>query len=85
MSGEHPPIALLRNVSTSRIVRALTHEGFQFTERQGSQRVYRHPDGRRVVIHYHRSSDTQPPYVLRNLLIGTRWTEEDLRRLRLIS
>jgi hypothetical protein len=26
---EHPPLALLRNVSTRRIVRALTHEGFQ--------------------------------------------------------
>jgi len=85
MSAEHPPIALLRNVSTGRIIRALVREGFQFTQRQGSQRIYRHPDGRRVVIHYHRSSDTQPPYTLRNLLIGTRWTEDDLKRLGLTS
>ncbi|MBI4552191.1 MAG: type II toxin-antitoxin system HicA family toxin [Candidatus Latescibacteria bacterium] len=66
-------------------MRALERDGFQFTERQGSQRVYRHPDRRRVVIHYHRPTDTLPPYVIRNLLIGTRWTEDDLRRLGLVK
>jgi predicted RNA binding protein YcfA (HicA-like mRNA interferase family) len=50
-------------------------------ERKGSQRVYQHPDRRRVLIHYHTGSETLPPYVIRNLLIGTRWTEADLRRL----
>jgi predicted RNA binding protein YcfA (HicA-like mRNA interferase family) len=85
MSPEHPPLALLRNVSVRRIVRALEHEGFQFTERQGSQRVYRHADGRRIIIHYHRPKDTLTPYVIRHLLVGTRWTEADLRRLELIK
>jgi predicted RNA binding protein YcfA (HicA-like mRNA interferase family) len=85
MSQDHPPITYLRNVSVRRIIRALEHEGFQFTERQGSQRVYRHPDRRRVVIHYHRPNDTLPPYVIRNLLIGTRWNIDDLRRLGLMS
>jgi predicted RNA binding protein YcfA (HicA-like mRNA interferase family) len=77
-------ISLLRNASTRRIVQALDRDGFKFTERQGSQRIYRHLDGRRVVIHYHRAKDTLPPHVLRNLLIGTRWSEDDLRRLKLI-
>ena len=85
MSSEHPPLALLRNVSTRRIIRALTQEGFQFVERQGSQRVYQHRDNRRVLIHYHHGRDTLPPHVIRNLLIGTRWTEEDLKRLGLIG
>jgi len=85
MSQEHPPIALLRNVSVRRIIRALDRDGFQFTERQGSQRIYRHPDGRRVVIHYHRPNDTLPPYVIRNFFIGTGWTEDDLRRLGLVK
>jgi predicted RNA binding protein YcfA (HicA-like mRNA interferase family) len=85
MSPEHPPLALLRNVSVRRVVRALEHEGFQFTERQGSQRVYRHADGRRIIIHYHRPNDTLTPYVIRHLLVGTRWTEADLRRLELIK
>jgi predicted RNA binding protein YcfA (HicA-like mRNA interferase family) len=85
MSQEPPPIAHLRNVLVRRIIRALEHEGFQFTERQGSQRVYRHPDRRRVVIHYHRPNETLPPYVIHNLLIGTLWTEADLRRLGLLA
>jgi hypothetical protein len=29
-------------------------------------------------------TDTLPPYVIRNLLSGTRWSEDDLRRLKLI-
>ena len=85
MSPDHPPIALLRNVAVRRIVRALEQEGFQFDEHKGSQRIYRHPDRRRVVIHYHRANDLLPPHVIRNLLLGTRWTEDDLRRLRLIT
>lgn len=85
MREEHPPLALLRNVAVRQIVRALERDGFQFTERQGSQRVYRHPDRRRVVIHYHRPTDTLTPYVIRSLLLGTRWTEEDLRRLGLLK
>lgn len=84
MTPEHPPLALLRNVSTRRIIRALEQEGFQFTERKGSQRVYRHQDRRRVVIHYHTGNRPLTPVEIRHLLIGTRWTEEDLRRLRLL-
>ena len=85
MNPQHPPLALLRNVSVRRIIRALEHEGFQFVERQGSQRVYQHPDRRRVVIHYHRGNLTLTPYEIRNLLLGTRWTEGDLRRLGLLQ
>ena len=85
MNSELPSITLLRNVPVRRIIRALERDGFQFTQRQGSQRVYRHQDGRRVVVHYHRGSFTLPPYVIRNFLIGTHWTEEDLKRLKLIK
>jgi predicted RNA binding protein YcfA (HicA-like mRNA interferase family) len=85
MTSAHPPAGLLRNVPTRRIAQALERDGFAYTERQGSQRIYRHRDGRRVVLHYHRATDTLTPYVLRNLLAGTRWTEDDLRRLKLIK
>ena len=77
-------VHLLHNVSVRRIVSALERDGFRYRSGQGSQRIYRHPDRRRVIIHYHKGSDTLPSYILRNLLNGTRWTEEDLRRLRLI-
>ena len=85
MTSAPPPAGLLRNVPTRRIVQALERDGFAFTERQGSQLIYRHPDGRRVVVHYHRVTDTLTPYVLRNLLAGTRGTEDDLRRLKLLK
>jgi predicted RNA binding protein YcfA (HicA-like mRNA interferase family) len=77
--NDRPSAGLLRNVSTRRTRR------LGFTERQGSQRIYRHPDGRRVVVHYRQANATLPPYVLRNLLIGTGWAEADLRRLKLIQ
>lgn len=85
MSAAYPPVRLLRNVATSKIVRALEQDGFAFIERQGSQRISHHPDGRFVVLHYHRGNDTLPPHVIRNLLNGTRWTATDLRRLKLIK
>jgi len=46
--------------------------------------VYRHADGRRVVIHYHHGGDTLPLGTLRNVLAGARWTEADLGRLGLL-
>jgi predicted RNase H-like HicB family nuclease len=48
---------------------------------RGSGRLYQHPDGRRASIHYHSPSQTFSAGTLRNVLRGTRWTEEDLRRL----
>jgi hypothetical protein len=44
-----------------------------------------HPDGRRVVIHYHHAKDTLPPGTLKSFLEATRWNEDDLGRLGLIS
>ena len=85
MTPSHPPLALLRNVPVRRIIRALEHEGFQFTERQGSQRVYRHPVRGRVVIHYHKGNRPLTPVEIRNLLAGTGWTEDDLKRLGLLK
>lgn len=74
----------LRNLAVRRLVHALEQDGFTYRRRKGSQRVYRHADGRRVVVHYHRGSDTLPPGTLRQILDATRWTEGDLRRLGLL-
>jgi predicted RNA binding protein YcfA (HicA-like mRNA interferase family) len=74
----------LKNIPVRNLLRALEQDGFQYRKRKGSQRVYRHIDGRRVVIHYHHPKDTLPPGTLQNFLQGTCWTEDDLRRLRLI-
>lgn len=68
----------LRNLPVRRLVHALEKDGFVYRRRKGSQRVYRHADGRRV-IHYHKGGETLPLGTLRQILEATRWTEDDLR------
>ena len=75
----------LRNVPVRKLVRALEQDGFMYRRAKGSQRVYRHPDGRRVVIHYHHGGDTLPIGTLRQIIEATRWTEADFRRLGLLK
>jgi predicted RNA binding protein YcfA (HicA-like mRNA interferase family) len=77
-------IPQLKNTPVRELIRALQQDGFQYKRRKGSQRVYRHPDGRRVVIHYHHAKDTLPLDTLKSFLDGTRWNEDDLRRLELV-
>ncbi|MXY22028.1 MAG: addiction module toxin, HicA family [Dehalococcoidia bacterium] len=74
----------LRNTPVRELDRALHRDGFTYRRTRGSARVYRHPDGRRTVLHYHRSNDTLPIGTLRSILSGTRWTQEDLERLGLL-
>jgi predicted RNA binding protein YcfA (HicA-like mRNA interferase family) len=88
--GGHPvtdgghPVHLLRNTPVREIVAALECDGsaLRRSTRTGGH-IYSHSDGRIVVIHYHRGSDTLPRGTLRSVLDGTRWTLEDLRRLKL--
>lgn len=75
----------LRNTPVRKLIRALEQDGFVYRRAKGSQRVYRHPDGRRVVIHYHHGGDTLPIGTLRQIIEATRWTEEDFRRLGLLK
>jgi predicted RNA binding protein YcfA (HicA-like mRNA interferase family) len=74
----------LRNVPIREIVSALERDGFTYRSGKGSSRVYRHPDGRRTVVHYHRGSDTLPLGTLRKVIEGAGWSDGDLRRLRLV-
>jgi len=75
----------LKNTPVRELIRALQQDGFSYTRRKGSQRVYRQPDGRRVIVHYHHAKDTLPPGTLQSFLDGTKWNEDDLKRLRLIK
>ncbi len=81
-----PPelIQRLRNTPVGELVRALERDGFSYRRTRGSGRIYRHSDGRRVVIHYHHSGDTLPLGTLLRVLEGAKWTEDDLTRLRLL-
>jgi predicted RNA binding protein YcfA (HicA-like mRNA interferase family) len=75
----------LRGLTARRIVAALLRDGFLLDRRSGSHRLYRHPDGRRVTVSFHRPGQTFLPKTLRSMLeLQARWTESDLRRLSLL-
>jgi predicted RNA binding protein YcfA (HicA-like mRNA interferase family) len=78
-------VHLLRSTPVRELMRALERDDFilRRTARTGGH-VYTHPDGRMTLIHYHRGSDTLDRKTLASVLRATRWTEEDLRRLRLL-
>ncbi|MBI4574847.1 MAG: type II toxin-antitoxin system HicA family toxin [Planctomycetes bacterium] len=75
----------LRGLTTQDLIRALERDGFGWTGGKGSHRVYRHPDGRRVVVSYHRPGATFPPKTLAAMLAGAQWDDAALRRLGLID
>jgi len=55
------------------------------TARDGSHQIYYHPDGRRVTVIFHGGSGIFRRKTLKSMVEKeARWTEADLRRLRLI-
>ena len=77
---------LLRSVTAREMISALTHDGFFLRRQAGSHQRYQHPDGRRVTVSFHKSSDTFPPKTLKSIIeMQARWTEGDLKRLKLLA
>jgi predicted RNA binding protein YcfA (HicA-like mRNA interferase family) len=77
--------ALLRNLNAREIISALVRDGFGFDRGSGSHQIYYHPDGRRVTVTFHAPSDTFTPKTLKSMIEKeARWTENDLKRLKLI-
>lgn len=72
-----------RGLTARRLIQALHDDGFRIQRTRGSHRIYRHNDGRRVVVGYHQLSDTFPIGTLRAMITDAGWTEVDLRRLTL--
>lgn len=76
----------LRSVTAREIISALERDGFSLHNQSGSHQRYRHPDGRRVTVSFHRRGDTFRPKTLRSIVeMQARWTEDDLRRLKLVK
>jgi predicted RNA binding protein YcfA (HicA-like mRNA interferase family) len=73
----------LKNTTYDDFITALLNDGFVPDIFKGAKRVYRHPDRRRIVIHYHR--DVIGRNTLKALLRDTGWTEDDMTRVRLIK
>ena len=74
-----------RGTSARQFIRALQADGFVLQRTRGSHRVYRHPDGRRLVVAYHALGDTFPIGTLKAMVTDVGWSDEDLRRFGLIG
>src|SRR5260370_41705894 len=74
-----------RGLSARRFIRALEGDGFALQRVRGSHRIYRHADGRRVVVAYHALNDTFPIGTLRAMIADAGWQDDDLLRLGLIE
>lgn len=66
-------------------IRALEDDGFRETKVEGSHHRYKHPDGRAVTVAYRKLSDTFVIKTFHRMLDAARWTEDDLRRLKLLK
>ena len=75
----------LRNTPAREWIRALEREGFKARKSRGSHHLYQHPDGRRVLVVYHKLSDTFGPKTVKQILDGTGWQENDFERLKLLK
>jgi len=74
-----------RGLQARRFVRALEAEGFVLQRVRGSHRIFRHADGRRVVVAFHSLNETFPIGTLSAMIQDAGWEDEDLRRLGLID
>lgn len=67
------------------IITALLKDGFEPDIKVKTERIYRHTDGRRVSIHYHKRSECYGHSLLKALLDDIGWSEKDMRRLKFIK
>ncbi|HVP49536.1 MAG TPA: type II toxin-antitoxin system HicA family toxin [Bryobacteraceae bacterium] len=75
----------LRSLTARELISALMRDGFQFVRQTGSHQRYKHPDGRRVTVAPHGGGDTFTIKTLKSIIeLQARWTEDDLKRLRLL-
>lgn len=74
-----------RGITAGQFIKALLLDGFFEARSRGSHCVYRHSDGRRVVVAYHRLSATFPIGTLKAMIADAGWVDDDLRRLGLIK
>jgi predicted RNA binding protein YcfA (HicA-like mRNA interferase family) len=74
-----------RGLSARALVKALRADDFRLMRTRGSHHIFRHLDGRRVVVAYHRIGDTFPLGTLKAMIADIGCSEDDLRRLGLVK
>jgi len=72
---------LRRGITAREFVKALQQDGFQLARIRGSHRIFRHDDGRRVVVAFHSLSDTFAIGTLKGMIADIGWSDENLKRL----
>lgn len=78
--------AQIKNVTCDDLISALERDGWVRDVKSGAAQVfYDQVRKRRVVIHYHPQKSYRSPSLLKNLIADIGWSEEDLRRLKLIK
>ena len=78
--------SVLRSLTARELISALMRDGFSLRSQTGSHQRYRHTDGRRVTVSFHSPGETFPPKTLRRMIEDqAHWTEDDLKRLGLIT
>jgi len=76
--------ALLRKLTAREMISALIRDGFAWDRGHGSHQIY-YKAGRRVDVTFHAPGDTFPPKTLKSMIERqAHWTEEDLKRLKLL-
>jgi predicted RNA binding protein YcfA (HicA-like mRNA interferase family) len=67
------------------LLSALARDGFALDRQAGAHQLYRHADGRRVTVSFHRPGETFEIQTLRAMIeLQAHWKDEDLKRLKLI-
>ena len=75
----------LRSLTARELISALARDGFVLDRQAGSHQLHLHPDGRGVTVSFHRPGDTFEIKTLRTMIeFQAHWTDDDLRRLKLI-
>jgi len=73
-----------RGLTARRLIQALHRDGFELSRARGSHRIYRHANGRRVVVAYHRMGDTFPVGTLSAMIRDAGWDDKRLHELGLL-
>lgn len=73
----------IRNIPARRLIAALECDGFRRTHQTGSHARFRRGE-RRVMVAIHASGTTIPIGTLHRIIKDAGWTDDDLRRLRLL-
>ena len=74
----------LKNKSADDFISALQKDGWNKDTTIGAEQIFRHPDGRRISIHYH-PRKTYQPKLLKRLLEDIGWTENEMKKLKFIK